>query len=341
MTNNRMLLIITVVLVAVVIALNLGERQGPAAPVSGQLLLPDLASSVDQLTGVVIIGAGERTIATLERQNDRWTVRERDGYPANVAQIRDTLSALAEARIVEPKTANERFYDRLGVESIALEDAAGTAVSLITGDETTTVIIGGIAATGQRFVRLADVAESYQIDRDPAPASEIGSWLDTRIIDLPNDRVQQVTIRHAAANDGADETLTLHRESAGQTNFTIEPIPDGRELLYPGVGNTVAGALRSLRMEDVERAGAMTANTVIEYLTFDGLIIVVEGMRDGEQAFATFRAEVDADGAGDMLAERRAEAEAINARVAGWRYRLPGFQYDQIARRITDLLQSA
>lgn len=341
MMNNRILLIVTLVLVAVVIALNMGERRSPAAPVSGQLLLPDLAPGVDQLAGMVIIGAGERTIATLDRQNDRWTVRERDGYPANVAQIRDTLSALAEARIVEPKTANERFYDRLGVESVALEDATGTAVSLIAGDETTTVIIGDVATAGQRFVRLADAAESYQIDRDPAPAPEIGSWLDARIIDLPNDRVRQVTIRHAATNGGADETLTLHRESADQTNFTIEPIPEDRELLYPGVGNTTAGALRSLRLEDVERAGAMTADAVVEYRTFDGLIIVVEGMRDGERAFATFRAEVDADVAGDALAERQSEAEAINARVAGWRYRLPGFQYDQIARRITDLLQSA
>ncbi len=340
MMNNRILLIVTVVLVAVVVVLNMGERQGPATAATGQLLLPDLASRVDQLASIVIIGAGDRTIATLDRQNDHWTVRERDGYPANVAQIRDTLSALAEARIVEPKTANERFYDRLGVESVALEDATGTAVALIAGDETTTVIIGDMAAAGQRFVRLADAAESYQIDRDPAPATEIGRWLDARILDLPNDRVQQVAIRHVAADEAADEVLTLHRASADQTNFTVEPIPDGRELLYPGVGNTVAGALRNLRLEDVERA-AMTADAVVEYRTFDGLIIVVEGMRDGERAFATFRAEVDVEVAGDALAARQSEAEAINARVAGWRYVLPGFQYDQIARRIADMLQSA
>ena len=34
-----------------------------------------------------------------------------------------------------------------------------------------------------------------------------------------------------------------------------------------------------------------------------------------------------------------AEAAAINQRVAGWRYKIAGFQYDQMTRRMADLLK--
>lgn len=355
--NNRLLLIVTALLVALVVVLNLGNGNDRAAVTAGQPFLPELGTMVDDLATITVTRGGNETIATLDRDGERWTVRERDGYPADMTRIRATLSALAEARIVEPKTASERFYDRLGVESIALESATGTQITLTGSGAPVAVVIGDIAAAGQRFARHADAEQSYQIDRDPAPARDTGSWLDARILDVANERVQQVTIRHA---DG--ERLTLSRQEPGQTNFAIEPIPQGRELMYPGVANTVGGALGNLRLEDVSAAAdplqpdaatadAATADAAaadvtatdvsVEYRTFDGLVILIDGTRHNDQAWVTLRAEVDDDAAGEAMAERRAEADSINARVDGWRYRLPAFQYQQITRRIDDLLQSA
>ena len=36
----------------------------------------------------------------------------------------------------------------------------------------------------------------------------------------------------------------------------------------------------------------------------------------------------------------RAEADAINSTVAGWRYQIPSYKYDQMTRRMSDLLQA-
>jgi hypothetical protein len=222
------------------------------------------------------------------------------------------------------------------VESVALATATGTRITLTSPDESIAVVIGDLATSGQRFARLENAEQSYQIDRDPAPAREIAAWLDARILDLPNERMRQVTIDHA---DG--ERLTLSRTEAGQTNFVIEPIPEGRELMYPGVGNTTGGALQNLRLEDVRAtADDLAADVTVEYRTFDGLVITIHGSRLENQAWVTFRADVDADAAGEDLTGRQSEAEAINARVGGWQYRLPAFQYEQMTRRIGDLLQS-
>jgi hypothetical protein len=36
----------------------------------------------------------------------------------------------------------------------------------------------------------------------------------------------------------------------------------------------------------------------------------------------------------------RAEAARINAKVGGWRYKIASFQYDQLTRRMADLLKA-
>ena len=39
-------------------------------------------------------------------------------------------------------------------------------------------------------------------------------------------------------------------------------------------------------------------------------------------------------------ADPNAEAQRINAKVGGWRYKIAGFQYDQMTRRMADLLKA-
>ena len=63
---------------------------------------------------MTITGAGAQPVATLLRSDAIWSVVERDGYPADVEKVRHTLIGLAEARIVEAKTANPEFYDPTG-----------------------------------------------------------------------------------------------------------------------------------------------------------------------------------------------------------------------------------
>src|SRR5690606_440600 len=75
-------------------------------------------------------------------------------------------------------------------------------------------------------------------------------WLVRDITDLAAARVQSVTIRHA---DGA--TIRIRKDSEDAANFTVEDIPEGRELSYASVANSIAAALDNLTLDDVRRAG--------------------------------------------------------------------------------------
>ena len=77
--------------------------------------------------------------------------------------------------------------------------------------------------------------------------SSTTEWLATDILSLPGNRIQQVTVTHP---DG--ETLEILKQTSEQTNFTVEGIPEGRELQYERVANVMSNVLANLSLQDVE-----------------------------------------------------------------------------------------
>jgi hypothetical protein len=375
--SARTLIFLGAAAIALALLAVLGQRSNePAARLEPQPLVPGLEPALDELQRVSLVKAGNEAVATLERQPQGWVVAERGGYPADIAKLRQALTALAEARIIERKTANPDFYERLGIADVELEAAGGVAVSLEAAgaEQFPTVIVGDAEGTEYRYVRRAGETQSYLIDRNPDLARSTPQWLDPVILDVRGARIQEVVISHP---DG--ETVRISKQQRSETNFTVADVPEGRELQYPGVANVIGNALRELNLEDVEPATAAIAEeqTTVEFRAFDGLVVDGTGFeRDGESwvafeasfdpelaaRFATetenenenepadaAAAEVDGDSGSAASQpsteasseEVRAEAERINRRVMGWRYRIASFQHDQMTRRMSDLLNPA
>jgi hypothetical protein len=389
--SQRAFIGLLVVLVALGLLVFIVQRdRSPPAASAGAPIVPGLQAALNDVERVTVAKAGAETVATLERRADGWVVTEKGDYRADVAKLRQGLSALAEAKVLETKTANPELYDRLGVEDVAGASAAGVAVTVsVPGKDFGSLILGNAVGTKQRYARVASDAQSYLLDRNPDFPKTISQWLDAGIVDVRGERIQQVTIKHP---DG--ETVAIAKPAAPPSdltagtvvNFDVAAVPAGRELLYPGVANVIGNSLRELNLEDVERAdGAAPERPVqVEFKTFDGLVVRVTGTSRGEEDWVTFEASFDAEQAARFAAptaaqpevaaapatdaapaagaepaasaaaaseppgaapaaasaaDAAAEAQRINERVAGWRYKIAGFQYDQMTRRMADLLK--
>ena len=342
---------------------------------SGALLLPKLKAQLNDVDQVRIEKGGHKTIATLKRTSTGWTVAEKGGYPADIAKIRSALIALSEAKIIERETTDPKFYSRLGLEPIKLDSATGTAVTITGPDHPPpTIILGGTEGSQYRYARLENQAQSYLLDKNPDVPGDTTQWLDAAILNVPGKRVQDVTIRHT---DG--ETLKISKTKPTDTNFTVADVPKGRGLLYPGVADVIGDSLRELKLQDVSRDddGSAKPDVTAVFHTFDGLIVTAKGGKRDGKSWVTFAASIDpqrlpaaadkqaAKNSGDdkpagksateaktgsapgktaagklTAADIRAEAKTINAKVSGWRYQIPSYQYDQITRRMADLLKA-
>jgi hypothetical protein len=391
--SQRGIVVLLVALVVLGALVVFGQRDHTPPSTSGAVFLPELQSALNDVQSVTITKSGNEKVATLEKSGDAWVVAEKNRYPADLGKLRQGLRALAEAKVLETKTSNPEFYDKLGVQDVAGANATGLAVTLSApGKSFGTLILGDAHGTKQRYVRRAAEPQSYLLDHNPDFPKNTAQWLDARILDVRGERIQQVTIKHP---DG--ETVTISKREAPAAdltpgtvvNFDVANVPKGRELLYPGVANVIGNSLRELNLEDVERADASTVDrpVVVEFKTFDGLVVRATGSKRGDEDWVSFEASVDndqaarfakpapaptpasAEGGGDTKpaaapaeaeakpaapssdaaapadkpdAEQNdaaAEAKRINDRVAGWRYKIAGYQYDQMTRRMADLLK--
>jgi hypothetical protein len=360
MNRKHFGVLILIASVAIVLAVVGGQRAGTdsiAGNTAGMPFLPNLVDDLDSVSQVLIDGAGRQRLVSLEREQNGWRVLELGGYAAERAQVNALLIALSEAQIVEEKTANPDFHSRLGVEDIDDAEAAGLELALVAADGTThSAILGDGYTGGQRYARITDSALSVLIDRDPEVPRDPADWVVGEIVDIASERVQGVVVTHA---DG--ERLTLEKATRDDANFAVDGVPDGRELQYDSIANVTGTVLQGLQLDAVEpRAeGEVDALAVVEFTTFDGLVVTVtaEAAVEGENPWLTFAATFNADRANAFAAESEdepsadaadqestidvsAEADAINARLSGWRYRIPTYQYSQLTRRMEDLLQA-
>jgi hypothetical protein len=354
--SKRTVAILLAAFVVLLVLVVVGQRDDSSPAGTGAPLIAGLGDDLGSIERVTVTKSNGEIVATLEKRPDRWVVSDKHDYVANAGKLRQALAALGEARILEQKTANPELYGRLGVEDVTAPEAAGISVALAApGRELPVVILGNAEGAKYRYVRRAGETQSYLIDRNPDVPRTAAQWVDSVIIDVRGERVREVAITHP---DG--EVVRLSKTGPELANFDVADVPAGRELSYPGVANVVGNALRELNLEDVEPAdGAPTEQaTVVEYRTFDGLVIRVTGLESNDESWITLEASVDAAQAAatppatpadaaaasetpaPAAADPTAEAARINAKVSGWRYKIAGFQYDQMTRRMADLLKA-
>lgn len=367
--SKRTVVILLATFVALLVLVLVGEREGGSPAGAGEPLIAGLEDALGDLERVTVTKANGETVATLEQRPDNWVVADKHGYVADAGKLRRALTALGEARILEQKTANAELYGRLGVEDVTAPSAAGISVALTApGHELPTIILGNAEGSSYRYARRAGEAQSFLIDRNPDVPRTAAQWVDAQIVDVRGERVREVTITHP---DG--EVVRISKTGRELANFDVAGVPEGRELSYPGVANVIGNGLRELNLEDVEPADAapVAEATLVEVKTFDGLVVKITGVERNDESWIALEASAEppaaagpapaaageaaagaasaadpsdggedtpADGA-TSAADPRAEAERINAKVGGWRYKIAGFQYDQLTRRMADLLK--
>ena len=318
MKRHHLLVLVVAAAVAVLAALwarKLHEPEHVAG--AGTLLVPGLEAKLNDVTVVIVKGKDAQT-STLERGADTWTVREKSGYPADTGKVRKLLIGIAQSTLVEQKTSNAEHYGELGVaDPVAApaatpaagapdagtstpkkEESAGVLVEIqapVEGKDKVALIIGNSArgATGT-YVRRVDDTQSWLASGDLSVQADPLSWIDRQIMNVPANRIQQVTIRHP---DG--QTLVIDKATREDPNYTVHDLPAKREVKYASVGNPLASVLASLRLDDIaplaDKDPASHSPIEVEYRTFDGLVVKTQAFVEGDKHWAHFTASFDED----------------------------------------------
>jgi Domain of unknown function (DUF4340) len=358
MTSRRLLIFAVLALLAITGAVLLANQRATTSPAPSDLVYPQLKAQADSVKAIRIYRAGDARALELIRNGADWTVSERDGYPAAGVKARRLVQALADAKVLEEKTADPTKYATLAVEDVTAADAKGVRIELEGPVAPVDLIVGKDGAGGKSsYVRRAGEPQSWLVNTQLSASPEIRDWLDKDIINVSADRIQSATI--ALDNQKAYSATKATRADA---DFKVEPLPKGKELSSPSAANGTASALMSLTLDDVQpKASAATGKPAARatYRTFDGLVLHVEGYKKDDKRFITLSPTFDATLAEQFRAKTAAddkpkpdsplppsaatgvedETKKAAAKVANWAYEIPEYKFDAIFRPLDEMLK--
>ncbi len=336
MQKRGLILLATATLVLVALALvavATGDRTfRHAAP--GEAALPGLAGKLGEAASVVVKRSGLEL--TFVRDGDGWLVVEKGNYPA-AGKVRQIVLGMADLALVEPKTQKADLYPRLEVDDpgkgkstlVTLKDKSGAALAeLIIGKRRFDRLGAGNDGI---YIRKPGDAQAWLARGSLEFSDQLASWLDRRVLDLPEKRIAKVTLTQP---DGARLVITRPSPDA---QFTVAEAPYDVKFKSETATRQPAMALETLDLDDVKPAADMPMPDkdvfIASFVTFDGLTVDVRLFdRDNMHWIA-----VSATGTGSA----EAEAKEIGGKVGRWIYAVPSYKATALKTKLSDLLEPA
>ena len=354
MSSRIQLFLLSALLLVGAGAWYLARTSAPVKDAGSEPLSVTLQDSINSVRKITVRGLGEEVI--LEGYGSDWKIANRDNYPALFSRVRGVLISLSEARIIEYKTSNPELYAKLGLQPIdeegvssrqvIIEDGTGKIMlDFIVGDESTGAIPG-------YYARYSDNPRSFLVDGELNIDATMRNWLDADLANIDADRVKEIIVRR----DG-EQSLRIYRESLEQYDFSIDNIPEGKEILSQTTLNRMGTILSALSAEDVLGKESFTfsdsaINTRV--ILFEGMVADITAEYVDGKAYATIdfsadeelvKAAVLADGEDENSSEFdtrleivRGEVAELNANFDDWLYQVPYFKYDLFDRKPGGLL---
>ncbi|MEO4046204.1 DUF4340 domain-containing protein [Pseudomonas sp. CAU 1711] len=297
------------------------QASRPQTPTQAEAWLPQLQGARVDAIEVQRVG---QPLVRIERREQGWVLPAKADYPADQAVVAGLLKALGEARKVEPRTANAELYGKLGLAEQGAAEQQAVRLKLQQGEQTLQLLIGKPGQRDGQLVRSAGEAQSWLVSqRIELPQSEL-EWLDRRVAAVPFAEVRELDLQHAGG-----ERLTLQRDKAEQANLQVRQLPKGKKLAFDGAANGPAQFFADLRFADAAPLAQLSfegkPSLSFSLTTFAGKSLKGRLYGKGDQHWLLL------DEASDLPAEQ------LPGR-SDWAYRLEPYDYQSLARKLTDLL---
>jgi hypothetical protein len=316
---------------AIVVSSN---RQGAVDVAKGERLFPGLASKLANAHLIEIDGAAAKV--SLGRVGEGWVILDKDGYPARPEAVRRLLAAAAELETVEAKTRNPALFERLDLtdltvkeskaSQIQIKDAQGAVIAgFLVGKKRPTPLGAQPAPQGLEmlYVRKIGDVQSWLAMGQIDLRRNIMDWADKSIVDLAPTKFRSVLVSRPDA-----EGFSLTRAGGDSRDFALDGLPEGAKLKSQFDVNSISATLESLTLDDVAKAPATLPPAYVSavWTSEDGLSVTLKLMKKDNESWAS----IAASGPG---------AEPINAKTAGWIYKLPDWRREKLESTRESLIE--
>lgn len=273
-----------------------------------RLVFPGLKEQLSGLTSISVTSPVGDSVSVIKQQ-DHWVLEGKSGYKADFSRLSRFLVNLSELKIVEEKTAVASNHARLGVAQSG--PGAGTSITVLPGEHS--LLVGNEAASRGSFVRYPDDEQVYLTNEWVEASADWLDWVDPVVINIEPSNIREVSI----ATRSAQFLSGSRNEESGE--FELSGVPEGRELKYTTVADSLTRLLVNVRMLDVEPYNPATfddpSNT--RFVLNSGETLVV----------------------GAIIVDGRFWMHINRASLADWQFEISEFTYKELTKEMEGMLQ--
>jgi hypothetical protein len=348
MTDRKLaILAIAAVIMAgwVLLQSRLAQQAGSYAVFQSTPLIQGL--DIDAIAEINVRSEKGAEILTLKKQDGRFRVMEKDGYPANVSAINTLLNSCLDIRVGDRITSNPANHVDLGVT----DDTAQYAVRFFNaqGGEITGILISQRQDEPEgAYARLASGNETYFVQSPPWLSATPISFINTTLVEADRGKIRQVSVR----GPKGDYVLM----SPDGDTVTLEAMPAGKQLKGTTF-QSVFRALTSARFDDVMGADKMPADLVFDHSFVcrmeDSTVYTLMLGQKEEKYYATITAEfldqspvqVGRTESEEELKKKEAKLLAMDAakefarRHKGWVYVISSYKAGDLTKPLEDMVE--
>jgi hypothetical protein len=316
-------------------ALLVQQQSGSQKPADAASLGQPLLKGLQAADVAAIVIRQPKASLTIAKKDERWTIAERDGFPADFDKLREFVLKAISVKIGQSEPIGEQDRARLNL------DASGTTIEFLGAD-------------GKALARLT-AGKKYFKAAPENPDKAIG---DGRYVALPGDErrvyviadpLTQASTKTAdwisKAGIGAEKVKSLEVRNPDGAAWKVERSGDNADWKLAGArageklditkANAAAYTFGQITLADVAPKDAKPADTgldkptVITATTLDGLTYVLKlGRQEGENYYAEISVT------GESAAERVVREKAL----AGYTVLIPKSRLEDILRKRAELL---
>ncbi|RMH03402.1 MAG: DUF4340 domain-containing protein [Planctomycetota bacterium] len=302
-----------VVLAAIAVAVHHADQPRAEAAALGRMA-PELEKRVNDVTALEIVN-GKETIR-IERGEAGWLSPAHDGFPLLPERVREALIQLTRLERKQALTNRPERWPALEVDTPGGESKA-RGVKLFAGDEVVLDLVIGKEKWGADpgvYARRAGEDQVWLCSGRVSLPRAATDWMEKKVVQLPMNDIARVVVEHG------DETLTIQKP-AGETQWALAELPEGRKLKTPNPLGRIAGALGWLSFTGVRSAAGFDRDQAplftAAYRTMKDQIVTVRGWRDGDQIWCGLSAAYQPPATEEAAAATEEAATEENAETEG------------------------
>ena len=332
MKNKQLLIAVGVLIVLGAVVFSTKENSGKSSS-SGESTKPtnQVIETLDATKLASITLTDSDDSVSVNQVDGKWSVTNRDGFPANFSNIQSLVDTVTELKILAKQKVGKSQLGRFELNDPATEDTkdAGTKLELKDADGNVlhSVLFGketqgqsdpsspfGPSGTGRYVLvppnTVGEINETLSSDLKTSPAD----WLHKEDF-LKVEKIKSITIKQPKEAD----SWTLTRIKEGDDMVLSEAKSD--EKLDSSKGNSAGRALSSPSFDDIASKSAKPEETGMDKAvtatidTFEGYNYVVKMAKKDDEHYMSLAASGTRLAQEDETAARTPQADESNPRA--------------------------